>query len=159
MKSWFLRFTPREQIALLCMAAAVAAYALVLLLFVPLGEARREMAARNEAAAETLARVEGLASRIDALRGDGENVRRSAERNLTALVNTSAERFGLRPTRLQPNGRGAVQVRFEAAPLERLLRWLHQIENERGLVVEELSLNQTQLAASVSVTARIAALP
>jgi type II secretory pathway component PulM len=159
MKDWFLRFTPREQIALLVMAAAIMVYTLVLLLFLPLGEARREMAARNAATAEALARVEGLASRIEALRDGAETQSRSEARNLTALVNASAERFGLRPTRLQPNGRGAVQVRFESAPLAPLLRWIHEVENERGLVVEELSLNQTQLAASVSVTARIAALP
>jgi type II secretory pathway component PulM len=158
MKAWFLRFTPREQLALLAMAVAVAVYVLVLLVVVPLGEARRALAARNDAAAETLARVEGLASRIEALR-TGASTGGGESRNLTALVNASAERFGLRPSRLQPNGRGAVQVRFEAAPLGPLLRWLHEVESERGLAVEELSLNQTQLAASVSVTARIASIP
>jgi type II secretory pathway component PulM len=159
-REWFLGFRTREQIALLIMGAAVSVYALVLLLLLPLSESRRELAERNAATAAALARVDGLASEIAALRDGGAAARDSGGgANLTATVNRSAERFGLRPSRLQPNSSGGVQVRFEVAPLEALLRWLHELEASRGLVVEELSLSQTQTTGSVSATARISALP
>ncbi len=157
MKDWFLRFTPREQLALLIMSAAVILYAFVVLVLLPLGNAREELAERNIATATALARVDGLATEIKELRKAGGTAR-SAGRNLTATVNRSAERFGLRPSRLQPNSRGGVQVRFESAALESLLRWLHSLEDGQGLLVEELSLSQTQLAGTVSATVRIAAL-
>jgi len=158
MKQWFLRFTPREQLALLLMTAAVTLYALFMLLVAPLGKARDDMASRNDATAELLARVDGMAAEISALREADQGRPRGAQRNLTALVNSSAERYGLRPSRLQPNARGAVQVRFEAASLAALLRWIHDLEANRGLAVEELSMSQTSSAGMVSVTARIAAL-
>lgn len=158
MKQWFLRFTPREQLALLSMAAAVTLYAVFMLLVAPLGKARDEMAARNDSTAELLTRVDGMAAEISALRETDRGRPAAAQRNLTALVNSSAERFGLRPSRLQPNARGAVQVRFEAAPLAALLRWVHDLETSRGLAVEELSVSQTASAGTVSVTARVASL-
>ncbi|MEM9314812.1 MAG: type II secretion system protein M [Pseudomonadota bacterium] len=157
MKDWFLRFSPREQLALLLMTAAVTLYAFVLLVLMPLGNAREEMVERNIATATALARVDGLATEISELRKTAGSAP-SAGRNLTATVNRSAERFGLRPSRLQPNSRGGVQVRFETAALEPLLRWLHALEDGQGLLVEELSLSQTQLAGTVSATVRIAAL-
>jgi type II secretory pathway component PulM len=158
-KAWFLRFSVREQVALLVMGFAVAAYILVMLLVLPLGEARATLAERNVAAAESLVRVDGLSSELRALRESGADSRRSDGRNLTAVVNASAERFGLRPSRLQPNSRGAVQVRFEAAGVESLLRWLHDLESAQGLMVEELSMTQSATAGIVSATTRIAPLP
>lgn len=158
MKQWFLRFTPREQLALLLMASAVTLYALFMLIVAPLAAAREEMVSRNAATAELLARVDGMAAEISALRETNEGRPAAAQRNLTALVNSSAERYGLRPSRLQPNSRGAVQIRFEAAPLAALLRWVHDLEVSRGLAVEELSMSQTASAGTVSVTARVASL-
>ena len=50
-----------------------------------------------------------------------------------------------------------MQVRFESAPLGPLLRWIHDLESERGLAVEDLSMSQTATAGVVSASARIAA--
>lgn len=159
MKAWFLRFRVREQIALLAMAAAVFAYVLFMFFLLPLQSARSDLRTRNEATGEALARVDGLASEVRALRSKAAETASPSRRNLTARVNASAERFGLRPSRLQPNSRGAVQVRFEAATVEALLRWLHELESGQGLAVEELSMSQTSAAGIVSASARIAALP
>ena len=156
MKDWFLRFSVREQLALLAMAAAVLLYGVVLFVVAPLQAARVELMDRNVATAAALARVDAMASELRALGDTAGEARRSDGRNLTALVNSSAERFGLQPTRLQPNGRGAVQVRFESAPVAALLRWLHDLETQRDLAVEELSLSQTAVAGNVSATLRVA---
>ena len=61
MKAWFLRFSIREQLALLVMAVAVAIYLVVILLVAPVADARRELVARNVATAEALARVDRMA--------------------------------------------------------------------------------------------------
>lgn len=157
MREWFLRFSVREQLALLLMAVAVLAWLLFVLALAPLSEARSELARRNEATALVLARVDAMATELRALGDSAGSAGRPDARNITALVNSSAERFGLQPSRLQPNSRGAVQVRFEGAALAALLRWIHDLETSRGLVVEELSLSQTASAGSVSATLRIAA--
>ena len=159
MKAWFLRFSVREQLALLVMAFVVGAYVVAVVLVLPLGEARDDMSARNAATAEALVRVDALASELKTLRDQEGAASSTARGNLTALINRSAERYGMRPSRLQPNSRGAVQVRFEAAALDVLLRWLHDLETTQGLIVEEVSLSQTSATGIVSASTRIAALP
>lgn len=157
MKAWFERFTLREQLALLLMTAAIAVYLLVMFALQPLSEARAEMRARNLATAAVLQRVDAMAAQIIALRAQ-ETATPGATTNLSALLNERAEAFQLRISRVQPNSRGAVQLRFESAPVEALLRWLYDLESRQGLLVEELSLSQTSSAGVVSATLRVSAL-
>jgi type II secretory pathway component PulM len=156
-KAWFERFTLREQLALLLMTAAIAVYLLVMFALQPLSEARAEMRARNLATAAVLQRVDAMAAQIIALRSQ-ETATPGATNNLSALLNERAEAFQLRISRVQPNSRGAVQLRFESAPVEALLRWLYDLESRQALLVEELSLSQTSSAGVVSATLRVSAL-
>jgi type II secretory pathway component PulM len=152
-KQWFLRFTPREQLALLLLATAVGAYLLAMLAIVPLERARQQLLSTNVATAEMLQRVDGLASAILAQREAGGAPVRS--RNLTGLLNSGAEAAGLRIARLQPNNRGAVQLRMEGVSFASLLRWLHSLEDGEGLIVEELSVSQSGAPGIVSASVRV----
>jgi type II secretory pathway component PulM len=158
MKAWFEAYPLREQLALLLMAAVIVIYILVLFVFRPLGQAKSELAARNVATAEVLQRVDVMAAEIRSLRNADSGRSSAPAANLSATLNDSANRYQLRVSRLQPNSRGAVQLRFESAPLEALLRWLHDLESRQGLLLEELSLSQTSSAGVVSATVRVAAL-
>lgn len=156
MKDWFLRYSQREQLALLLMAGVVLVYLLLMFVLLPLRDARHEMRQRNEATAQVLVRVDLMAAELEQLRA-GDSASRAPSGNLTARLNSSADRQGLQISRLQPNGRGAVQLRFESAPLEPLLRWLYSLEVEQGMLLEELSLGQTSTAGIVSASLRVAA--
>lgn len=156
MKSWFLRFSLREQLALLSMLAAVSLYVLFVVLILPQARARTELAANNAATAATLSRVDAMASEISALRETTDRGSRSDRPGLSALLNDSANRYDLQISRMQPNSRGAVQLRLETAGLDALLRWVHHLETGENLLVEELSLNQTSNAGVVSATLRVA---
>ena len=157
MKEWFARFPLREQLALLVLALVLVLYTAVFLMIRPLQEARQSLSERNQSFAEQLARVDALASELAALCARGGAGSSASRRNLTTLLNRTAGSFGLQISRLQPNSRGAVQVRFEGAPLEGLLRWLHELETGSGLILEELSISQTGTAGFVSASLRVAA--
>ena len=157
MKDWFLRFSLRDQLALLALGAALLVYLIFMVLIQPLEQSRSEMSARNTATAEALGRVDAMAAEIRALRAAGQSGRAGGNRNLTALLNSSADSFQLPISRLQPNNRGAVQLRFEAVPLESLLRWVHRLESAEGIRVEELSISQTSSAGVVGATLRVTA--
>ncbi|EED33803.1 putative general secretion pathway M protein [gamma proteobacterium NOR5-3] len=157
MKEWFERFSLREQLSLLIMAAAVLVYVLMLFVVLPLGQAREEMAARNAATAAVLRQVDAMATEIQSLRGEQSNSGAPSTANLSASLNQSASRYLLRVSRLQPNSQGSVQLRFESAPLDALLRWIHELETLQGLRVDDLSLSQTSTAGVVSATLRVAA--
>lgn len=153
MKAWFLRFTEREQLALLAMVFIVALYLVFVLLVQPLGTARERLEQTNRSTAEVLQRVDGLASAIKAQRAAGAGPART--RNLTGMLNRGAEAAGLRIARLQPNNRGAVQLRLENVPFDALLRWLHSLEQLDGLLIEELSVSQAGAEGIVSASLRV----
>ncbi|WP_439105939.1 type II secretion system protein GspM [Congregibacter sp.] len=157
MKVWFERYTLREQLALLAMAFAVMVYILAMFVIAPLGRARDELSARNLATAEILQRVDIMATEIKSLEGTQSNGRGTQPANLSASLNQSALRYALSVSRLQPNSQGSVQLRFESAPLDALLRWIHELETVQGLQVDDLSLSQTSSAGVVSATLRVAA--
>ncbi|MFK7829229.1 MAG: type II secretion system protein GspM [Congregibacter sp.] len=156
MKAWFLRFPLREQLALLIMLTAVVLYVLFVLLIIPQGRARMALAESNAATAAQLSRVDVLASQISALRAGTNTGSSRARPGLSALLNDSAIRYTLQISRLQPNSRGAVQLRIETAELDALLRWIHHLETGENLLIEELSLSQTSNAGVVSATLRVA---
>lgn len=157
MKEWFLKFSIRDQVALLLLGVAVVLYVVIMVLLLPQAQAREDMRERNAATASLLQRVDSMSSEIRARRAQGDTGAPSVRPQLTASLNASAERFKLRITRLQPNSRGAVQLRFESVPLLGLLRWLHELESSDGFRVEELSLSQTANPGIVSATLRVAA--
>lgn len=157
MKEWFTKLSLREQIAVLVMSIALAVYVVWWLLIVPQGRAIDALVERNRKQVEVLHKVESMVSEIGALRAESGRVGASGRTRLVALLNDSANRYQLRLTRLQPNSRGAVQLRFDTAALEPLLRWLYALENDEGLIIEELSLNQTGTAGVVSASVRVAA--
>lgn len=157
MKQWFLRFSPRDQLALLIMAAAVGGYLLFMLALQPLHRARAQLEQTNRATAEVLARVDRTASAVVALRETQTTPARS--RNLTALLNSGAEAAGLRISRLQPNSGGAVQLRLEGVSFDVLLRWLVGLEGNEGLLLEELSVSQAGGPGIVSASVRVSQPP
>lgn len=155
MRQWFSRFTGREQLSLLALAAALVLFLAYHLLWSPLSTARDDMARRNVATAESLQRVSAMVSQISRQR-DAGGAAGSGGRSVTALVNQSAVSEGLSVTRLQPNSRGEVQVRFEAAAFDALLRWLNQLETEEGALITELSLSESGTPGRVNATVRVA---
>ncbi|MEH6593213.1 MAG: type II secretion system protein GspM [Halioglobus sp.] len=154
MKAWFARYNPREQLSLLLLAAAVVAYVLYFFTWSPIATKRDEMAARNHSAVEVLQRVDAMVSEVLRLRESGEGV--SQKRNLTSIINQSTSKLGLAVSRLQPNSRGEVQVRLEAAVFDDILKWLHEMEYTQGLLVREVSITQTGTAGRVNASVRIA---
>jgi type II secretory pathway component PulM len=153
MMRWLERFTPREQLSLFLMGLVVIAWAAWMLLWSPLRDARSELARRNEATAVVLQRVDAMVSEILALRESGSG---SGQRgNLVTLINRSTGAAGLAVSRLQPNSRGEVQVRFEAAVFDDLLGWLYRLESEQGVIVGEVAISRAGTPGRVNATVRL----
>jgi len=154
MKNWFSGLTQREQLSLLIMGLAVALYLVYAILVSPLGTARDDMARQNQGVTESLQRVDVMVSQIMQLRDSGAGS--SRQRNLTTLINRSTATLNLQVQRLQPNSRGEVQVRLEAAAFDDLLSWLHQMEYRESLLVKEVSITQGGSTGRVNATVRLA---
>jgi type II secretory pathway component PulM len=151
-QEWFQKYTQREQIYLLAVAAAVSLYLLLIVIWQPVTGMRNEMATRNVQVAEQLARVKAMASELQALKSSGSGQR---SLNMNQLINSSTNQFGIRPSRIQPNSRGETQIRFEAVEFSKLLQWLYGIESTEGVVIREVAINQGDRGGIVKATIRL----
>lgn len=152
LREWFQKYTQREQVYLLAVALVIFLYLMLVVLWQPLSNKRNEMADRNVQVAEQLARVQALASELRQLQSSGST---SQKRNMNQLINNSTNKFGIRPSRIQPNSRGETQIRFENVGFTPLLRWLHQIEDVEGILVREVAINQGDRGGVVKATIRL----
>ena len=152
MREWFNAQTPRDQIALIALAAAVVIYSVVAFDLVPASEARSQMVANNKAATAQLARVEAKVSQLVDLRANGES---GQNQNLSSTLSAAAQNAGLIVKRLQPNSRGEVQVRFESVEFDALLQWLQTIEGNEGLRIIDASVSDAGRSGGVNATLRV----
>jgi type II secretory pathway component PulM len=154
LKEWFAGLNEREQLSLVALGFALGLYFLYMLAWAPLAEHRNRLTVQNQSTAESLQRVDAMVSEITRLRAGG--VASTAQRNLTALVNQSTNRYSLQVSRLQPNSRGDIQVRLENAVFDDLVAWLDEIENREGLLVTEVAITRTGSSGRVNASIRIA---
>jgi general secretion pathway protein M len=154
LKEWFAGLNQREQLSLVALVFALGLYFLYMLAWAPLAEHRNRLTLQNQSTAESLQRVDAMVSEITRLRAGG--VASTAQRNLTALVNQSTNRYSLQVSRLQPNSRGDIQVRLENAVFDDLVAWLDEIENREGLLVTEVAITRTGSSGRVNASIRIA---
>ena len=152
MREWFNAQTPRDQIALIALAAAVVIYSVVAFALAPASEARSQMMANNKAATAQLARVEAKVSQLVDLRANGES---GQNQNLSSTLSAAAQNAGLTVKRLQPNSRGEVQVRFESVEFDALLQWLQTIEGNEGLRIIDASVSDAGRSGGVNATLRV----
>ena len=149
------RFGLRDQISLLILAGFMILYIAYMVLWSPLDKLRNEMVQRNSATSQSLQRVDAMVSQIIRLRDTDGAQNGNARRNLTAVINQSTRRQGLAVSRLQPNSRGEIQVRLEAAAFDDLMSWLHAMEYSQSLLVLEVSITQAGDSGRVNATVRI----
>jgi type II secretory pathway component PulM len=152
MREWFNAQTPRDQIALIALAAAVVIYGVVAFALMPASEARSQMVANNKAATAQLDRVEAKVSQLVDLRANGES---GQNQNLSSTLSAAAQNAGLTVKRLQPNSRGEVQVRFESVEFDALLQWLQTIEGNEGLRIIDASVSDAGRSGGVNATLRV----
>ena len=156
MKHWFSQFNQREQLSLLLLGCALFLYILYMWVWSPVASQRDQLALQNQGVAESLQRVDAMVSEVMQLRDSDGRGAAGTRRNLTSLINQSTARQQLQVTRLQPNSRGEIQVRLEAAAFDDLLLWLHEMEHAQALLVREVSITQAGSAGRVNATVRIA---
>lgn len=144
----------REQALL-----AVGGFAIVVLLtwvaiIKPVNGMRDKAQRQLDATRLVFAEVDQLASRVEAERAGGKSSRPSG--SMTELIDSSLRKHGLTIRGIQPGQQGEMFVRLEAAPTPAVWRWLHEMEAVAGVGINELTVNPTDKAGFVLVTARLA---
>ncbi len=146
------QLTQREQVSLLAAAVVIGFYLLFAVIWRPLADMRDTMADTNLRVEESLARVQLMAVELRQLQTGGQVKNR---RNLSQLINASTSAQGITPNRIQASGSGSTHIRFEAVSVAGLMRWLHQIESQEGLIVQDASFNQGDRGGLADASIRV----
>lgn len=128
---------PREQVAMLVGAAAVALLLIWLLIVAPLHAWSRDARAEYAQQRDTLAWMEENRHRVG---GTVVSERAPGEALLT-LANRTAANHRINFRRYEPVGSNGLSVTLEGIPFTALVQWLGELERS-GVVTSELSVRK-----------------
>jgi len=145
MKEWWLSKTQREQLMLISAGAAALLFLLYLMAWQPFTEAVDRNRQRVVSQQATLQWMEENLAEVQRLRGQ-QNKRQGARTNeaLLTLVDRTSKEKQLRQQiqRLKPQGEDGVQLWIEEAPFDILLKWLGELTEQYGIVIDTLNIDR-----------------
>ncbi|ARN74846.1 type II secretion system protein GspM [Oceanicoccus sagamiensis] len=154
MQQWFNNLRRQEQLILLFGSFVVLAYLLFVVILSPMSDSVSSLQQQNTQAAESLVAVKALAKEYKSLQKSGAG-KSGAKQNLTRLIDATVKSNQLTMSRFQPSSSGDVQVRFENAVFNDIVAWISLLENDHGVMVKDLSINNGAATGLVNVSVRL----
>lgn len=145
----------RDQTMLVALAAALLLYMLYQMLWHPLAKSNSDLAQQNAAVAQSLANMNQLAAQYRELQKASGPGNASQGETLTQLVDETVASNQLHMSRFQPGSAGDVQVRFDNANFDQVLRWLNELENKHGVTLREFGVSPGSGPGLVNVSVRL----
>lgn len=150
-KDWFLQSTPREQIMLGVCGVIVLVTLLYMITLYPLGKDLKAQERINRVATEQLMEVRRLAGLVLAERKSGP----SGKESLTTLLNKTMRKHGLAFEDFKPGNKGDVRIRLAKAELNKIMAWINEIENGKGVQVKDITITKGEEAGTALVNLKL----
>ena len=154
MEQW-QQFNRREQGMLLLVAGAAALLLLWWVVLQPLGAMVSKQQDDNRILAGQLQQAREMASQLQQLKRNSAGQRGPGAGNLQRLVNQTAGSHSLGVSDFRPNSDGSLQLRFDRAPFNNVLKWLYQLESAHRIMVDNLNVTPTPDSGVVTVSVRL----
>jgi type II secretory pathway component PulM len=90
------------------------------------------------------------ATEVDARKADKGPAGGPSGQSLLTETSRSAQRFGIKPNRLQPEGDDGVSVWFDGVPFNQLMSWLGDLEKRGTAAVRQISIDRQELSGRVN---------
>ncbi len=151
MRAWWDSLQTRERAILVAggiIAAVIILWAAIWNpLFATTAELAEEITSKERLLAE-LTRLEGT------LGAANQNSRPTQGGSLVVVVDQTIRTQGLGATlkRNQPNGTDGINLTFQAASFDTLIRWLAQLQRDHGIAVESASFSEARQPGLVNST-------
>lgn len=155
MEQWFNNLKRNEQLMLMVGGAFLLVYLLFMLLWQPVARSADNMQQQNEISRESLQKVRVLAEQYAKLKKSGTKGASGTDQSLTRTIDKTIKKNKLTMSRFQPSSSGDVQVRFENASFSNILAWLHELENDKGILVKDLSISPGVASGLVNISVRL----
>jgi general secretion pathway protein M len=145
MMEWWLSKTQREQLMLITAGAAMLVFLLYLLAWQPFTEAIEQNHQRVISKQATLQWMEENLGEVQRLRRQ-QNSGGAAATNeaLLTLVDRTSKQNQLRQQiqRIKPQGENSVQLWVEQAPFDTLMKWLGELSERYGILIDTLNIDR-----------------
>ena len=137
--AWWGNLERREQILVLAAAALLVISIGYFMVWAPLTE-------RNELVAQDIATYESLLARLSAVAPGTRTTgpRKGQNLSLLAVIDQTVKSAGIGESvkRIQPDGEQTARIWLEQADFDKLLRWLHALDSQYGVSVNEATINR-----------------
>ena len=146
-KTWWQRLEGRERNLLMSAGVLSMIVLFYWLVWQPLNQAEFQAQQRMIKQRNDLAYVKSMAHQIVNLRVDDERPR---SLNISSVISSSANNYGLNVTRLRPQGE-TINVRLDDANFNRLLEWLHFLVEEYHISIDTFHLKRSEEPGIVEI--------
>lgn len=150
MREWYDSLEPREQL-IVGIGALVAGLMLVfLIVWEPLAQRSARLDTEIANARELVVFMQRTEQEVRQLGRVAPGVAQ-ANRSLLAIVDSSSKQTGMSALikRIQPEGQTSVRLWIEDAPFDKLADWLHQLESQQQIKVDNGSLDRDEQSGTV----------
>ncbi|MHC9511567.1 type II secretion system protein GspM [Kangiella sp. M94] len=153
LKTWYTGLQKREQNMVVALAAALAVLLIFLLLVLPL---RSYFNSLNDDLSYYEGQLVTVQKQVAAIKSAGPATASNDNISLNQLVNQTAKSFGLSFSRIEERERNKeIQLRLDNVEFDQLLRWISELEQRRGLVVDTLRVSRKDAVGKVDASIKL----
>lgn len=151
LKNWYAGLNQRETVMVNILGVALGLLLLSLLVIVPIKDYRTNLIDDRDAMAD---RVVTLKKQVATLQAGG--VGTVINQPLNQLLNQTANQFGLKLSNIQERKRNKeVQLRLDDAEFDKLIRWVADLEQAKGLIIESFRVSKTDVTGKVDASLKV----
>ena len=154
LQQWWGLLVKRERIVLVALAVIIALLAFQSLIWQPLYQERNNARNSVDRQAELLNWIQKQALIVRQLKSSPIQVA-SPSQSISQRVNTAAKRGGIEINRFQTSGDNNVQVWLDNADFSKSLLWLEALQKRQGVMVENITVSETNKAGLVGIRATL----
>ncbi len=157
LQDWLRGLQRREQWLLLALVPLLSGYLLLHFAWEPMAAQRALLESQNRTAQQTLVWMRSSAAKVRLQQSQRQQQasQRTVSVDLSSAVQQSAAAERLSIKRLQPRPDGRIQVRMEKSDANRVLSWLHGLEQRDNFVIQSLDINNTRRPGEINLSVEL----
>ncbi len=151
LKNWYAGLNQREKLMIQILGIAFGLLLITLLIILPIKDYRAGLVNDRDALASQLGT---LKQQVTTLKAGGVNT--ASNQPLNQMVNQTANQYGLRLSNIQERKRNQeMQLRLDDVEFDKLIQWVADLEQNKGLIVENLRVSKTDASGKVDVSLKV----
>jgi len=150
-KNWYKGLNENERNLVSILAVMMVLLIIFIAIVMPI---KSYMKGLNQSVVNAEQDLPTIASKVQALKNrSGGN--KAINQSLNQLVTQTSKQYGLKFSRIEERKRDEeIQVRLDDVEFDQLLRWVSQLEQDKGLIIDTLRVSDTDVTGMVDASVK-----